>query len=92
MSENAMEICRNALRQYGAESQEMMMVEECAELIDALAKSRRGRIAPADVITEIADVQIVLWQMMILYGTATVNAEIDRKLQRLRNRIDGKDD
>lgn len=28
MSENAMEICRNALWHYGAESQEMMMIEE----------------------------------------------------------------
>lgn len=80
-------ICLDAITKYGVESQERMMVEECAELVNALMKQHRGRVGLDDVITEIADVQIVLWQMGYLYGVDKVNAEIERKLTRLRDRM-----
>ena len=83
-------ICIDAVCQYGEESQKHMAVEECAELINALMKERRGRVGPIDIITEIADCQIMLEQLAYIYGLDKVEAEIERKLQRLNSRINNK--
>lgn len=80
-------IIRDALQTYGAEAQKTMVIEECAELINALAKQRRKRTSDADIITEIADVQIMLWQMTVLYGAAAVNGAIAGKMKRLQERL-----
>lgn len=84
---NYREIIVDALRTYGADAQKTMVVEECAELINALAKQRRKRTSDIDIITEIADVQIMLWQMTALYGAVAVNMEIAKKMKRLSERL-----
>lgn len=81
------EIIMDALQTYGADAQKTMVVEECAELINALAKQRRKRTSDIDIITEIADVQIMLWQMTALYGADAVNMEIAKKMKRLSERL-----
>lgn len=81
------EICREALAKWGYESQIDMCIEECSELINALEKFRRGRNTKADVITEIADVQIMCEQMQELFGDAETSAERHRKLNRLVERL-----
>lgn len=45
-----------------------MVSEECAELINALCKYKRGRVTDSDVITEIADVMIMCEQMAYYFG------------------------
>lgn len=72
---------------FGPEKQKMMAVEECSELINALAKEQRGRVKDQDVITEIADVMIMMEQLAVLYGQGLVEAEKARKLDRLEERI-----
>lgn len=84
---NYREIIEDALRTYGADAQKTMVVEECAELINALAKQRRKRTSDMDIVTEIADVQIMLWQMTALYGADAVNMEIAKKMKRLSERL-----
>lgn len=79
------EILSDALTTFGAEHQRIMCIEECAELIDALAKYDRGRCK--DVITELADVSIMVEQMAILFGKEEFEAEKERKLKRLQERI-----
>lgn len=81
------EIIVDALRTYGEDAQKTMVVEECAELINVLAKQRRKRTSDSDIITEIADVQIMLWQMTALYGDDAVNTEIAKKMKRLSERL-----
>ena len=44
------EICRRALFTYGFDAQAVMVSEECAELINALCKYKRGRVTDSDVI------------------------------------------
>ncbi len=73
--------------------------EECAELIVALKHFKLGKATAQDVISEIADVEIMSKQMQILFGEDAVRKEIDRKLERLQERIkadkklyDGEDD
>lgn len=81
------DICRAAIAKYGAQAQMDMCIEEYAELINAIEKYRRGRNTKADVITEIADVAIMCRQMALMFGVDEVGKEIDRKLERLKERM-----
>lgn len=75
-----------ALATFGAEHQRMMCIEECAELIDALAKYDRCRVDTKDVITELADVCIMVEQMAMLFGKGEFEKEKERKLKRLQKK------
>lgn len=76
-----------AIAHYGTQNQKEMCIEECAELIDALQKEKRGRVTDADVITEIADVYIMSIQLAWIYGYQQFEEEVERKIQRLKERI-----
>ena len=81
------EIYQTALSKWGMDSQLDMMVEECAELINAIQKFRRNRIGSSDVVGEIADVEIMAGQMRVIFGTDIVDMEKALKLKRLIERI-----
>lgn len=85
---NDREVCKQAIVKFGPQSQIDMCIEECSELINALEKYRRGRNTKEDVITEIADVQIMCEQMQELFGNIAVAVERDRKIRRLIERIE----
>lgn len=78
-------IIAEAVRRYGAVAQKEMAIEECAELINALQKEKRGRNKRPDVIEEIADVIIMCEQLICIYSRDDVFFAIDRKLERLQN-------
>ena len=84
---NNEQLCKRALETYGFEAQSRMVDEECAELINALCKYKRGRANGYDVITEIADVMIMCEQMAIHFGKEAVEKEIETKLSRLEERL-----
>lgn len=77
-----------AVAHYGKEHQKKKAVEEMGELITALSREQDGRATPADVITEIADVQLMIRQLMIIYGVEKCVNEYERKQRRLLRRID----
>lgn len=79
-----------ALSLYGIDAQMMMLIEECAELLDAIAKLKRGRVNIADVVTELADVSIMVEQIALYFGMDDFVSEKDSKLNRLRCRLDGR--
>ena len=81
------EILSQAIHKYGVEKQENQCIEECAELTTALLHLRRGKCQPADVITEIADVIIMCEQMKLIYGTAIVDEEVKRKVEKLKKNL-----
>lgn len=86
MNEN--EIYKKALDTYGADAQTLMVFEEMSELQKALCKHARGAANRLDIAEEIADVQIVLAQMVMLYHCADEVAAFKRyKLARLEQRI-----
>ena len=87
MEQEERTVCVLAVEKFGPESQINMAVEECAELIDALCKFRRERVGTLDVITEIADVQIMCEQLAYMFGEQTVEDERKRKIERLRKRL-----
>lgn len=80
----------NALSRYGAAAQIMMCIEECAELTNALAKESRNRVTYMDIITELADVSIMVDQLSIIFGEDEVSKERERKVQRLKERLAAK--
>ena len=77
-----------AVHYYGAEHQKKKAIEEMGELITAISREQDGRATTEQVITEIADVQIMMRQLALIYGIDAVANEIDRKQRRLLRRID----
>lgn len=84
---NRYTIIKDAVKEFGYDSQIFMMLEEAGELIVALARLFRGRADETDVITEVADVLIMARQMEFIFGVQATEEEIDNKLERLERRI-----
>ena len=85
-------ILEQAIAEYGAAAQRRQMIEEMAELTQALCRMERWAVTPEwekkardYVLEEIADVQIMLNQMQLIYGDCTA-WEI-AKLERLAERL-----
>ena len=76
-------------KHYGFEAQREQLVEECAELIQAAQKCKRNQIHAFDnFIEELADVKIMVDQMIILAGEETVGERIQQKIDRQLRRIE----
>lgn len=78
----------DAIDTWGIDNQVFMVVEECGEVLNALAKFKRGRVSKSDVITELADASIMMEQMATYFGLEEYINEKERKLKRLRERIE----
>lgn len=78
------ELYEATLQKWGAEAQYDQAVEECAELIAALKHLRRGRVGEAVVAEELADVFLMVGQLVYMLGEDRVAAALDRKVARLR--------
>lgn len=79
-----------AVRTYGKQSQLIMAMEEMAELTKELSKNIRGAKNTSAISEEMADVEIMLEQLKIIFGN---RSEVDRvrceKLDRLIVRLTG---
>lgn len=84
---NEKEILQKAIVLYGRQAQIDVAIEECAELINAIQKHRRGRVGDKEVIDEIADVRIMTEQLALIFGEEEVEARRQFKLARLHNRM-----
>ena len=83
------EILKNALQHYGANSQQIVAIEEMSELTKELCKVSRGEENAAHIAEEIADVRIMLDQMEILFDCRKQVEMIESgKLERLRKRLE----
>lgn len=81
-------LCSRALRAWGAEMQSVVAAEELSELQKELCKSVRGEDDADAIAEEIADVQIMLEQMMLLHDCRDdVDEWRRRKLERLEQRL-----
>lgn len=89
MSENERDdIYKKAITKWGDVAQINMVYEECGELVTALARYMRGRATEDEVITEVADVSIMAEQLAVLFGKEKFNEEKERKLKRLKERLE----
>ena len=86
MNEKA--IYQKALNEWGVQAQITMVFEEMSELQKALCKFLRGANNSQDVCEEIADVEIMLGQMKVLFGDEnTIENYKEQKLKRLEKRL-----
>lgn len=86
---NEQEVFKAALDKWGADAQTMMVFEEMAELQKELCKHARGADNHARIAEEIADVQIMLEQMMILHDCKELVCDFrNGKIYRLKIRIE----
>ena len=80
-------VCQVALEFWGLDFQIDMMLEEMSELASELLKTRRGRGSREAVAEEIADCELMLFQMKLSFGEAAVERIKEEKLARLKERI-----
>ena len=82
------EICRAALDTFGKSSQVQVAIEEMSELTKELCKNGRGQENTTHIAEEIADVEVMLCQMKMLFDCAGQVETFRRyKLERLVGRI-----
>lgn len=83
-----------AIERFGQDAQERMMFEEMSELQKAICKMSRGKGCIDDIAQEIADVEIMLEQMKILYQCEeSTTLWKHEKLERLKSLLnEGRDE
>ena len=92
------EILEKAIKTYGASKQMDMCIEEMSELTKAICKIKR-ELSSGDGFTkvetlnnlyeEIADVEIMLEQMRIMFASdKEIDEQKEYKLNRLQNRLE----
>ena len=80
-----------AIETYGADLQKQVAIEEMAELTKEICKDFRGKGNREHILEEIADVKIMLSQLLIMYDIKVweLNDVIVSKLTRLEERLKG---
>lgn len=86
---NETEVLRRALYTYGSFLQIAVMMEEMSELQKELCKYLRGKYSLANIAEGIADVEIMLEQMKMLFCCEDDVRDVRRrKVERLKERLD----
>ena len=75
---------------YGEEIQSTVCMEECAELIQAISKAKRGKINRDNMIEEIADVLICIEMLKQMYmiSDEKINKWVKKKQAREVERME----
>lgn len=77
-----------ALNKWGLYSQIDMCIEEMSELMKELLKYKRGNVNIEEICEEIADVEITIGQMKLIFNNENkVDKYMEEKLIRLEERI-----
>ncbi len=92
MTDYQKEKCFEILEKYGFENQKIILAEECAELIQAVCKTRRsGEKVSDNFIEELADVEIMITQIKeglskdeLIKFLEIENRKIERQLCRIK--------
>lgn len=86
------DILRRALRHYGYRGQVIKTAEECSELSAAIMRfispEPREQDPIIGLVEELADVEIMLKQMRLIFGNSAIDDAVVVKLNRLEKRLD----
>lgn len=82
-------VIADSIQHYGKNNQSTVCMEECAELIQAISKAKRGKINRDNMIEEIADVLICIEMLKQMYMISDdkINKWIEKKQAREAERI-----
>lgn len=85
---NQREVLEAAIAKYGIDMQLNVAIEEMSELTKEICKFKRGVVHPDTIAEEMADVEIMIEQMNMIFDNAHEVAEIrDKKIRRLAERL-----
>lgn len=79
-----LETISDSIQHYGVENQSTVCMEECAELIQAISKYKRGNQNKENLKEEIADVLICIEMLKQMYGIPS--SDIDRWIGKKQKR------
>lgn len=88
-----MNVLEKAIEVYGEDLQKQVAIEEMSELIKEICKGFRGKDNRDNILEEIADVKIMLSQLLIMYDIKVweLNDKMISKLDRLEKRLANED-
>lgn len=88
-TEEQKNIMQNAVRKYGVDAQDDIAIEEMSELTKAIIKNRRYKTFATleSIYEELADVYIMLEQIMMSLDKVRVQSYANSKLERLNERL-----
>ena len=84
-------VVKRSIEHYGKELQSTVCMEECAELIQAISKEKRGKSDKNHLSEEIADVLICIEMLMQIYNipeiaiSSWIIAKQKRTIERIKN-------
>ena len=83
-------VIAESILHYGKNNQSTVCMEECAELIQAISKAKRGKINRDNMIEEIADVLICIEMLKQMYmiSDEKINKWIEKKQAREAERME----
>lgn len=84
MTDEEIVVCKKAIDTFGCANQQLKAVEEMGELIQAIMKSLGGFDSKNNVEEEIADVEIMLTQLKIMYDLKRIDKWKEFKINRLK--------
>lgn len=77
-----------AISTFGIEAQKWMLVEECGELLNAIAKMNRCRATKEEAIDELADVSIMVEQIAYAIDHEAYIKRQEEKLLKLAKKLE----
>ena len=85
---------KQAISAYGEKAQKLMAIEEMSELTKEICKDFRGKLNREHLIEEMADVTIMLDQMLLIYKISGEEVGLMRikKVERLKERLEKQND
>ena len=84
MTMNMEAIYRATIEKWGEEAQFDQAIEECAELIASLKHFKRDKVDEGAVISELADLTLMVGQLTWMLGQEKVDRAIEEKLEKLK--------
>lgn len=82
---NIHSVCEKAIYTFGSEHQKIKAMEELGELIQAISRSILGQ--DHNVEEELADVYVMLNQLLMMFDSEKVDQFIYEKLERLKGYV-----
>lgn len=83
-------VIAKSIKYYGKEIQSTVCMEECAELIQAISKAKRGKFDENNMTEEITDVLICIEILKQIYNIPDYSIKnwIERKQKRILDRME----
>ena len=83
------ELYKDCLHFWGFDKQAKMVQEECLELALAVSRIERGREGAIDNMKEeVADVYLMVQEMIVYFGEETIMTIVDEKSDRVKEKLE----